>query len=234
MNYLVNDWLTVVAGKFLSPIGQYQQALHAPWINKLPTAPAGFTEEEGASPMADTGVMIRGGFKVGPGMISYAAFVGNGPRLGEHGPMFDGFGGDDNRDKAIGGRVSYLPTPDWELGLSAMRARIRGMDALGGEVSQATSHCVAFEGPIATSGLSDEQGPRRQKADPSNSRCSLGERVVDSDYWWAKVGQAGRFSRQCFVTVPPAMYWGVSRSTTTGAKLKVTPVDWHICMLGKW
>jgi len=145
VNYLVNDWLTVVAGKFLSPIGQYQQALHAPWINKLPTAPAGFTEEGGASPMTETGLMVRGGFKIGAGTATYAAFVGNGPRLGELGPMLEGFGGDDNRNKAIGGRVSYLPTPDFEIGLSAMRARILGMPAMAGDVSQATYSLVGAD-----------------------------------------------------------------------------------------
>src|SRR5262249_48070272 len=36
MDYIVNDWLTAVAGRFLAPIGFFNERLHPPWINKLP------------------------------------------------------------------------------------------------------------------------------------------------------------------------------------------------------
>jgi len=37
LDLFATDWATIVAGKFLSPLGQFQQAIHPPWINKLPT-----------------------------------------------------------------------------------------------------------------------------------------------------------------------------------------------------
>ena len=42
VDWLVNDHMILLAGKFLSPIGQFQQNRHPAWINKLPTAPSGF------------------------------------------------------------------------------------------------------------------------------------------------------------------------------------------------
>lgn len=138
LDFLVNKWLTVTAGKFLSPVGQFQQSLHTPWINKLPTRPVGFVEEGGDEPLSDVGVMVRGGFPVGSMKATYAAFVGNGPRMGDEGPALEGFGGDDNGDKAFGGRVSIFPLPHLELGLSGMHARIKGIEAMSGTASQAS------------------------------------------------------------------------------------------------
>ncbi|MAC58389.1 MAG: hypothetical protein CMH85_08945 [Novosphingobium sp.] len=137
LDFLVNKWLTVTAGKFLTPVGQFQQSLHTPWINKLPTRPVGFVEDGGDEPLSDIGVMVRGGFPVGSMKATYAAFVGNGPRMGDAGPVLEGFGGDDNSDKAFGGRVSIFPIPHLELGLSGMHARIKGLEAVSGTVSQA-------------------------------------------------------------------------------------------------
>lgn len=137
LDFLVNDYLTIVAGKFLSPIGQFQQALHPPWINKLPDRPAGFVEDGGDEPLNDVGLMARGGFPLGSMKATYAVYVGNGPRMGAGGPVLTGFAGDNNSDKAVGGRVSIFVLPHLEFGLSGMRARIKGMDAVSGPVSQA-------------------------------------------------------------------------------------------------
>ncbi|MDE2462437.1 MAG: hypothetical protein KGO02_01795 [Alphaproteobacteria bacterium] len=137
LDFLVNDWLTVVAGKFLSPIGQFQQALHPPWINKLPDRPAGFVEDGGDEPLNDVGIMARGGFPVGSMKGTYAVYVGNGPRMGDMGPVLEGFANDNNDDKAFGGRVSLFVLPHLEIGLSGMHAKIKGMEAMAGAVSQA-------------------------------------------------------------------------------------------------
>lgn len=145
LDFLVNDWLTVTAGKFLTPIGQFQQALHTPWINKLPDRPVGFVEDGGDEPLTEVGVMVRGGVPIGSTKATYAAFVGNGPRMGEAGPVLEGFGADDNGDKAFGGRVSIFVMPHLELGVSGMHARIRGMEATSGSISQASYGMVGAD-----------------------------------------------------------------------------------------
>jgi len=57
--------------------------------------------------------------------------------MGAAGPALIGYGSDDNDDKAIGGRVSIFALPHLELGLSGMRARIKGMEAMSGSPTQA-------------------------------------------------------------------------------------------------
>lgn len=124
IDLFLNDNMILMAGKFLSPLGNFRQNLHPSWINKLPSAPPGFGHD-GAAPLAEVGVQLRGGFNVGQqSKITYAGFVGNGPKLegedGEiHGIDTDGFAGDPDDEKVFGGRISILPMPKLELGLSA-------------------------------------------------------------------------------------------------------------------
>jgi len=145
LDFLVNDYLTIVAGKFLTPVGQFQQAIHPPWINKLPDRPAGFVEDGGDEPLSDVGIMARGGFPIGSLKGTYALYVGNGPQMGADGPMLKGFGSDDNSDKAVGGRLSIFPIPHLEIGLSGMRAKILGMAAITGSVTQAQYQMVGAD-----------------------------------------------------------------------------------------
>lgn len=128
---LLHDNVTLVIGKYLSPVGQYQERLHPSWISRLADAPAGFGHG-GVQPTAEVGVQVRGGVPLGDARITYALAVGNGPRLDDGEVMSEGFGGDDNRDKAISGRFGFLPLPYLEFGASMLRAKVRGMDAAGG------------------------------------------------------------------------------------------------------
>lgn len=121
----LNDRLTLVAGKFLSPVGQFQQTLHPAWINKLPDRPAGFVEDGGAEPISDVGVQLRGAWPLKEtGSVNYAVFMGNGPRLTDEGLNLEGFTGDNNNNKALGGRVGIRPWGDLNIGASLMRADV--------------------------------------------------------------------------------------------------------------
>lgn len=63
VDHFLNDYVTLLGGKFLSPIGQFRQNLHPSWINKLASAAPGF-EHDGAAPVSDVGFQARGGFPV--------------------------------------------------------------------------------------------------------------------------------------------------------------------------
>ncbi|MFT7467951.1 MAG: hypothetical protein ACI8PP_001194 [Candidatus Pseudothioglobus sp.] len=126
VDWFVNDYMVLVAGKFLSPIGQFRQNLHPSWINKLPSAPPGFGHD-GAAPVSDVGFQLRGGFPLGFMRTNYAVYVSNGPKLiaefedGEFeldGVEAEGFGSDDDGEKVGGGRVGLIPFSGFELGLS--------------------------------------------------------------------------------------------------------------------
>jgi len=131
IDWFINDYMTLIAGKFLSPIGQFRQNLHPSWINKLPSAPPGFGHD-GAAPVSDVGVQLRGAFPIGNVRTNYAFFASNGPELkaefedGEYeldGVEAEGFGSDSDGEKVIGGRIGIIPFPGFELGLSAANGK---------------------------------------------------------------------------------------------------------------
>ena len=123
IDYFINDNMIFLAGKFLSPLGNFRQNSHPSWINKLPSAPPGFGHD-GAAPIAEVGAQLRGGVNFGTqGKMTYAGYIGNGPVLegedGEiHGIDTGGFGGDADGKKVVGGRITFLPIPRLEIGVS--------------------------------------------------------------------------------------------------------------------
>src|SRR4029077_6875331 len=61
-DFIINDWLTVIAGRFVAPIGWYNERLNNPWINKLPgdTPGAGpLLWEQVLPPLALLGVGVQ-------------------------------------------------------------------------------------------------------------------------------------------------------------------------------
>ena len=122
VDWFLNDNLTLIAGKFLSPIGNFRQNLHPSWINKLPSAPPGFGHD-GAAPISEVGVQLRGVAPLGNSRLNYAFFLGNGPKIeGEDGEIHaieaEGFASDPDDEKVFGGRVAFLPIPSLELAVS--------------------------------------------------------------------------------------------------------------------
>lgn len=127
IDWFLNDYMTLIGGKFLSPIGQFRQNIHPSWINKLASAPPGFGHD-GAAPASDLGFQLRGGFPVGGVRTNYAVYISNGPELkaeyedGEYeldGVEAEGFGADNDGEKVVGGRFGIIPFAGFELGLSA-------------------------------------------------------------------------------------------------------------------
>jgi len=134
IDWFINDYAVLVAGKFLSPIGNFRQNLHPSWINKLPSAPPGFGHD-GAAPVSALGIQLRGGFHIGNMKANYAVYMGNGPEVkaevegdgsgGIEEIEFDGveaeaFGADSDGEKVIGGRFAIFPIDSLEVGLSLL------------------------------------------------------------------------------------------------------------------
>jgi len=124
IDYFLNDYAALVMGRFLSPLGQFRQNLHPSWINKLPSAPQGFGHG-GSAPIADVGMQVRGGFKMGSSINgNYAAYVGNGVGAEMNGDEVEeahspGFNEDVDGGKNVGGRFGmYLIDSKLDLGLS--------------------------------------------------------------------------------------------------------------------
>lgn len=147
IDIFLNDYMALVAGKFLSPLGQFRQNLHPAWINKFPSIPPGFGEDQ-AAPAGEVGLGLRGAYGLSEERkVKYALHVGNGPELevnaGEiEGIKSDGFARDVDRSKVVGGRLGFVPLPRLEMGLSAAGGGVgisgeseRSYRALGADIS---------------------------------------------------------------------------------------------------
>jgi len=135
LTYLLNDYITVGMGKFLTPFGQSIH-FHAAWINKLPDFSLVFNDDEGLVGFSQLGAEANGVIPIGPIMVFYDAYVSNGPRLNTTDPAkagvldFDNFT-DTNNNKAVGGRIGFMPLPQLEIGYSILYARVSAPDTSG-------------------------------------------------------------------------------------------------------
>jgi hypothetical protein len=71
-DYIVNQYLTVVSGRFLTPFGLYNERMLPLWIRYLQNAPISASLISGSS----NGAEIRGGFRAGnaPINVTYSAY----------------------------------------------------------------------------------------------------------------------------------------------------------------
>ena len=134
LDYMVNDYVTVVAGYMLLPLGTYSER-SAGWLNKLPDDPL----PRGILPGNGAGAQLRGAYALGEAgaMVTYAAYAANGPSSsdsnglghasaldlgGNVGTRSDGSSGSLNGSPSYGGRLGlFVPLQahyDLELGLS--------------------------------------------------------------------------------------------------------------------
>ncbi len=122
INWDATDWLALRGGVILHPLDTFQQSLHPQWINKLPDNPL-FAGDSGLAPEKGLGFEARGGFRTDIGKFTYSAWVTNGPSLitsGDQAGQLDLTEFSDvNSNKAVGGRIGYLPIPELELAYAA-------------------------------------------------------------------------------------------------------------------
>lgn len=137
MSYLISKSLTLRAGKFLVPFGIFVPNLHPAWINKFPSRPLG-AGHGGILPEADIGLELRGAAYLGPVKTNYSVYAVNGPQLND-GSMEAEEGGvlhyalvpDNNKGKAVGGRIGFFPMSNsaLELGFSGQYGKVGAKDS---------------------------------------------------------------------------------------------------------
>jgi hypothetical protein len=137
-DFFVNDWLTVIAGRFVAPIGWYNERLNNPWINKLPADAPGAAPLlwlQVLPPMSLLGAQATGAFYLGcsPLKLEYAAYVSNGlnvtpkmagmPNINELANLenMENTFNNITNEKAFGGRLGlWWPEKGLEGGLSGL------------------------------------------------------------------------------------------------------------------
>lgn len=142
--YVLNDYVTLGAGKFLSPNNYFMERQHIAYINKLPTFPDFIDGDARLQAHTQLGFQARGAVPVGPTTLGYAVYVANGPRIRTAGDSagtlkFKNFE-DNNYNKAVGGRIGFLPIPQLEVGYGFEVAEVGAAGAFDG--LQAVSHAL--------------------------------------------------------------------------------------------
>jgi hypothetical protein len=139
-DFFINDWLTIIAGRFVAPLGWHNERLNNPWINKLPADAPGsgpLLWQQVLPPMAMMGVQAAGAFYLGnsPIKMEYNAYISNGLNLAPANPTaptIDELANLENMTnsfnitqsgKAYGGRVGlWYPEHGLAGGVSYMRS----------------------------------------------------------------------------------------------------------------
>ena len=129
LSYSLNEYMTIGAGRMLSPFGAYGERWEPAFVERFPNGhikaddeflPGGTHLDWGAI----MGVDVRGGIPLGNAKMNYSLFVSNGPGLitdVDEAGMIDYENLDDNNsNKEIGGRIGILPISNssLEIGIS--------------------------------------------------------------------------------------------------------------------
>ncbi len=124
ISYVLNDYMTIGAGKFLNPSDYFVERQHMAWVNKTPDKP--LAVYDGLMPESLLGAQVRGAIPVGPAKFGYAFFVANAPTLRttaddpahpvDVGTLNSEDFGNSLNHIATGGRVGVFPLPELELG----------------------------------------------------------------------------------------------------------------------
>lgn len=138
LSFVVNDWMTIAVGKFLTPFGTFWERWHPAWINRLPTMPLMYSHDGGFVGEGLVGIQARGGVRVGSTLVNYSVYFANGPNLGteadEAGAIEFERNLDNNNNKTFGGRIGALPLPYVEVGFSLLSGRVGDSGTVNGKV----------------------------------------------------------------------------------------------------
>jgi hypothetical protein len=152
-DFFVNDWLTIIAGRFVAPIGFYNERLNNPWVNKLPADAPGsgpLLWQQVLPAMSLLGIQAQGSFYFGcsPIKLEYNAYISNGlnftpatpgsPTLNELANLenMENTFNTISNDQAVGGRLGLW----WpEMGLAAGVSTLYNGDYVNGGFSDSFS-----------------------------------------------------------------------------------------------
>jgi hypothetical protein len=190
LSYSLNKYMTVGAGRMLSPFGAYGEKWEPAFVERFPNSPVRADEPylPGGTHLnwgAIMGVDVRGGIPLGTAKMNYALFISDGPVLtseGEKAGMIDYENLDDNNsNKEIGGRIGLLPfsNSSLEIGVSVKSGKAGNVTEAAYKNIGATAYAVDLNYVKSISSLKSTIGVRGQfnnaKVDKANYKDEAGK-----------------------------------------------------------
>lgn len=121
LSYKVNNYMTIGAGRMLTPFGAYAERWEPVHIERFPNPhlrPNGDVLPDDSHMYwgAIMGIDIRGGIPLGDAKMNYSLYISNGPLLSKDGAgnptgvlQYENLLEENNNNKEIGGRIGLLP-----------------------------------------------------------------------------------------------------------------------------
>jgi hypothetical protein len=193
LDYLLNDYVTVVGGYMVLPLGTYVER-GAGWLNKIPDDPL----PRGVLPDAGAGLQLRGAIPIGESgqMATYSVFGVNGPSSAD---------GTDNASALdLGGNVG--------INSDGSTGNLHGSPSGGGRLGWFYPWKAHYDLELGVSGQTgtwDDAGQRRWSAAVLDAALHISpyfEAKGEYINTWAETGDAG--------TIHPRGWW-----VQTGYKL---------------
>ena len=207
LDYLMNDYLTIVAGDMLLPLGTYSERA-AGFLNKIPDDPL----PRDLLPGSGVGLQLRGAVPIGQfaDSLNYAAYVVNGPS------SIDGSGTSTNVD--LGGNVG--DTPNWHANPS-----------FGGRIGWFHPWKAHYDLELGISGQTgewDNAGNRRWSAGVLDAALHIGPYFEAKGEYirsWVETDDVG--------TMRPRGWWAQVGYKLAGLNLDV-PLVHNIELMGRY
>ena len=212
IDYLLNDYVTVIGGYMLLPLGTYSER-GAGWLNKIPDDPL----PRDVLPGAGAGLQLRGAYPIGKSgqMLTYSVFGVNGPSSAD---------GTDNADALdLGGNVG--------INSDGSTGNLHGSPAGGGRIGWFypwKAHHDIELGVSGETGTWDNADKRRWSAAVFDGALHLNSNIeLKGEYinTWAETGNAG--------TIHPRGWWVQGGYKLAGLNLDV-PVINNIELVGRY
>ena len=129
--FVLNDYMNLKIGKFLTPFGYYQEFTHVEWMIKFPDEPLPIADDI-LVPTSTLGAALKGVIPLGSSWkLDYSLYGGNGGRLatGSDNPQdaglvyFDNYA-DNNENKSVGAHLTLIPHYSTRIGYSYYTAQV--------------------------------------------------------------------------------------------------------------
>jgi hypothetical protein len=180
IDYLFNDYVTFIAGRFTLPIGVVREKLDAMWINKLPIQPLPEADTTAIIPENDIGVQARGGLHIcDPVVLTYAVYLVNGPGDDDAGNVVFNNGADFNKNPSGGGRLAvFYP---WEA-YHDIEVGVSGQTGAWSNDGELLWSALAVDGALHLTQYAEFRGEYIK-----TWQETAGGPTLDRDGWWAQV-----------------------------------------------